>query len=352
MTKRTFPKVYLASAAVSPPARSVSHLTWRQFIAQAAQAALDRAGLSVKDVDIGAISYNERTITEGALGCVAADAIGMIPRPFVSISQACCGGGLCTDVVWNYIASGRYKAGIVLGISKPDNFDFRDAMGPIGNYTEYDYMLGFSHENYGALRSESYKKRFGYGEEAAAAWAKQCYWYGRRNDSALRKLDPSDEELMADDTAGYRLRTATGRNLASCLILVSEEVVEERKLPRLLLDVSYRTRPPYLGNHYDYAGHEAFADADPATQPGLRLAAEETLARACVTPSDIQLAQVHDLSPFEGMEALEGMGIIPVGSGGKFAMEGGTGLGGRCPTNTDGGAISYGHSSAGGDFSS
>ncbi|MBL8967001.1 MAG: hypothetical protein JNG85_08330 [Spirochaetaceae bacterium] len=153
-------------------------------------------------------------------------------------------------------------------------------------------------------------------------------------------------------TAGYRLRTATGRNMATCLVLVSERKIKELKLPKIAIDVAYRTRPPYLGNHYDYEGHPAFAKADPATQPGLVLAAAEVYRRAGVEPSDIQLAQVHDLSAFEGMESLEGMGIVPEGQGGRFAMEGGTALTGRCPTNTDGGALSYGHSSAGGDFGS
>lgn len=352
MAQVEFPKVYLASASVSTPSRSVLGTSWRQYISQAALDALAKVGLNIKDVEIGAISYNERNITEGAVGCVAADVLGMIPQPFISVSQACCGGGLCTDIIWNYIATGRYQIGLILGINKPDNFDFRDAMGPIGNYADYDYMLGFSHENYGYLRSESYKDRFGYTEKAGAAWAKQCYWYGRRNPLALRKIDPSDEELEAEDTSGYRLRTATGRNLASCLVLVSEAKARELGIPLLQLNVAYRTRPPYLGNHYNYSGHPALANADPATQPTLALAAAEVYRNAGVTPADVQVAQVHDLSPFEGMEALEGLGIIPVGEGGRFVMEGGTAIDGRCPTNTDGGAPSFAHSSAGGDFSS
>lgn len=352
MAKTETPRVFLASASVSSPARSVLGTSWRQYIAQAAFDALNKIGLSIKQVEVGAISYNERNITEGALGCVAADALGLIPQPFVSVSQACCGGGLCTDIVWNYIASGRYKIGLVLGVNKPDNFDFRDAMGPIGNYADYDYMLGFSHENYGYLRSESYKTRFGYDETAGAAWAKQCYWYGRRNPLALRQIDPSDEELQAEDTAGYRLRTATGRNLASCLILVSEDVALEMNIPLLQINVAYRTRPPYLGNHYNYSGHPALADADPAIQPTLALAAAEVYRAAGISANDIDIAQVHDLSPFEGMAALEGLGIIPIGEGGRFVMEGGTAIDGKCPTNTDGGASSFAHSSAGGDYSS
>jgi acetyl-CoA C-acetyltransferase len=352
MAHQEFDKVYLASASVSPPSRSVLDVTWRQYISQVALDAVGKIGLSITDIDVGVISYNERNITEGAVGVVAADALGMIPQPFISISQACCGGGLGTDIIWNYIASGRYQVGMVLGINKPDNFDFRDAMGPIGNYADYDYMLGFSHENYGYLRSESYKSRFGYTDKTGAAWAKQCYWYGNRNPLALRKINPSDEELEANDLVGYRLRSATGRNLASCLILVSEKKARELELPLLQLNVAYRTRPPYLGEHYNYSGHPSLEKADPATLPTLALAAEEVYRIAGVTPADIQIAQVHDLSAFEGMEALEGLGIVPYGEGGRFVMEGGTAIDGRCPTNTDGGAASFAHSSAGGDFSS
>ena len=124
---KKYPNVVLASAAVSPPERATLGISYRQYLANVTMEALKIAKLTPLDIQVGAISYNERNITEGALGSVVADALGISPVPFIAVSQACPAGGIAADILWNYIVSGRYDVGIVLGINKPDNFDFRDA---------------------------------------------------------------------------------------------------------------------------------------------------------------------------------------------------------------------------------
>ncbi|MEW6522615.1 MAG: thiolase family protein [Bacillota bacterium] len=347
-------RTVLLGSAVSPPERSVLGVGYREYLTRVTTEALLVSGLGLADVEIGAISYNERNVPEGALAPVVCDALGLVPRPFISISQACAGGGVCADIISAYIESGRYRIGIVLGLNKPDNFDFRDAMGPIGNWTDVDYMLGFTHENYGYLRSEAYKQQYGYDDRVAARWARQCHWYARRNPLALYSQGPlpTEEELLSSTPAGYRARTATGRNLASCLVLASEDVAEELGREPLFFTVGYAHRPCYIGNHYYYTGHPLYREADMSRQPALALAARDAFERARITVDDIDLAQVHDLSSYDGMMALEAMGVVAPGQGGRFVLEGQTAIDGACPTNTDGGAIAFGHSSAGGDFAS
>ncbi|MFA5794860.1 MAG: thiolase family protein [Candidatus Brocadiia bacterium] len=353
--KKQFPKVVLASGACSPPERAVLGMSYRQYLTNVTMEALKAAKLTIKDVQIGAISYNERNITEGALGCVIADALGMSPIPFISISQACPAGGICADVIWNYIATGRYDVGIVLGVNKPDNFDFRDAMGPIGNWCDYDHMLGFTHENYGALRGEYYKLKYGYDNKAAARWSQQCHWYGRRNPMALHNSGPmpTDEELNDPTPAGYRMRTATGRNMATCLVMVSEAKAKELGLPPIYINVSYAHRPVYIGNMFNFNDAQGvFSNMDLADQPAIKVAAKEAYEIAGITAKDIDIAQVHDLSLYDGIMAMEWLGICPPGEGGNYVLAGNTAVDGKCPTNTDGGAIAFAHSSAGGDFQS
>ncbi len=352
---KKYPNVVLASAAVSPPERATLGLTYRQYLANVTMEALKIAKLTPKDIQIGAISYNERNITEGGLGCVVADALAISPVPFIAVSQACPAGGIAADILWNYIVSGRYDVGIVLGINKPDNFDFRDAMGPIGNWCDYDYMLGFTHENYGALRGNYYKLKYGYDDKAAAKWSYQCHWYARRNPMALHNSGPlpTDEELMEQSPAGYRMRTATGRNMATCLVMVSEKKAKELGLPQIYINVSYAHRPIYIGNMYNFQDARGyFAQDDMADQPAIRIAAKEAYEIAGITSENIDIAQVHDLSLYDGVMAMEGLGIAQPGQGGNFVLAGKTAIDGACPTNTDGGAIAFAHSSAGGDFQS
>lgn len=352
---KKYPKVVLASASISPPERAILQLSYRQYLANVVVDALKIINLKLGDIQIGAISYNERNITEGALGAVVADALGISPIPFISLSQACPAGGIGADIIWNYIVSGRYDVGIVLGINKPDNFDFRDAMGPIGNWCDYDYMLGFTHENYGALRGEYYKLKYGYDDKPAGRWSYQCHWYARRNPMALHNSGPlpTDDELNDPTPAGYRMRTATGRNMATCLVMVSEKKAKQLGLPPIYINVSYAHRPIYIGNMFSFndAGNE-FSACDLADQPAIKIAAREAYQIAGITAEDIDIAQVHDLSLYDGVMALEWLGIVEPGKGGKFVLDGQTALDGKCPTNTDGGAIAFAHSSAGGDFQS
>ncbi|MCK4908392.1 MAG: hypothetical protein KAS70_00705, partial [Planctomycetes bacterium] len=189
----------------------------------------------------------------------------------------------------------------------------------------------------------------------AAKWYYQCHWYARRNKMALHNSGPlpTDEELMEQSPAGYRMRSATGRNMATCLIMVTEEVAEKLDLPPIYLNVSYRHRPVYIGNHYNFNDAKGiFGKYDMAEQPSLTLAAKEAYEIAGVEVKDIDIAQVHDLSTFDGMMELEWLGIAKPGEGGKFTLAGETAIDGKCPTNTDGGAIAFAHSSAGGDFQS
>ncbi|MBI4835538.1 MAG: thiolase family protein [Planctomycetes bacterium] len=355
MANKKFRNVVLAGASASAPERAVLGQSYRQYLANVVKDALATAHLTTADIQIGAISYNERNITEGALGSVVADALGMSPIPFVSLSQACPAGGICADIIWNYIGTGRYDVGIVLGINKPDNFDFRDAMGPIGNWCDFDYMLGFTHENYGALRGEYYKLKYGYDDKAAAKWSYQCHWYARKNPMALHNSGPlpTDDELNEQSPAGYRMRTATGRNMATCLILMSEEKAKKLGLPQIYINVSYMHRPVYIGNHYFFQDKNGnFSKYDMADQPAIKLAAEEAYEIAGIKPEDIDIAQVHDLSLYDGIMAMEWLGICQPGKGGHFVLDGQTAIEGKCPTNTDGGAIAFAHSSAGGDFQS
>jgi len=352
---KKYSNVVLASASGSPPERAVLGLSYRQYLSNVVMDALNIISLKPSDIQIGAISYNERNITEGALGSVVADALGISPIPFISVSQACPAGGIGADIIWNYIVSGRYDVGIVLGINKPDNFDFRDAMGPIGNWCDYDYMLGFTHENYGALRGEYYKLKYGYDNKAAAKWSYQCHWYARRNPMALHNSGPlpTDEELNDPTPAGYRMRTATGRNMATCMIMVSEKMAEKLKLPPIYINVSYAHRPIYIGNMYNFNDARGeFSNLDMADQPAIGIAAREAYEIAGIKADDIDIAQVHDLSLYDGVMALEWLGISEPGKGGKFVLDGQTAIDGKCPTNTDGGAIAFAHSSAGGDFQS
>lgn len=67
------------------------------------------------------------------------------------------------------------------------------------------------------------------------------------------------------------------------------------------------------------------------------------LARAGVTPADIDVAELYDSFTITVLLTLEDLGFCAKGEGGPFAASGALGLGGRLPVNTDGGGLSACH---------
>jgi acetyl-CoA acetyltransferase len=65
-------------------------------------------------------------------------------------------------------------------------------------------------------------------------------------------------------------------------------------------------------------------------------------SRTDLGPDDVDCAQVYDGFSVITFQWLEGLGLCDPGAAGPFIAEGNTRLGGRVPTNTDGGACNVG----------
>lgn len=348
-------KVVVLSYYITP--RGYSYDTpWRKICVDAFFGALDKTNLKVDDIQCGSVAYNERGVSEAALGTQVADALGLNPGcSLTPVSHACAGGGMALYNTWNYIAGGQYDIGLVMSFQVGDSFDNMEAMNPIGNHSDYDYALGFTHVEYSFLRDAAYKTKYANGSVIPSAkWAWQMHEYARLTPGSCEygKDMPLWEDISATTDAGERMRNAGARGAtATATILVSEEKARELNLiDPITCYVSYAFRPPYIGNHINFAGDSNYEPYDLAEQPGIMQAARDCYRMANITPEDINVAGVHDLSGFEGVYSIEALGICPIGKGGEFIDNGGISLTGKCPTNTHGGGIAYGHTSVGSDF--
>lgn len=325
---------------------------WRQMITEVYVQALEGAGVRLGDVDMVACAYNDRSVVDSSIGPQIADALGIVPKPVVVVSSACAGNGITSTMAWNAIASGRCDIIVSMGFARSDNYDAMESMSPHGNYVDYDYMLGLTHINYNSIRDAYYCDKYHITTEQAAIWAYQCHWYAQRNPLAATygKEPPSLDYLRSDAPDAARARMATNRGgVASCMVLVGEELARKYTDRPVWFDVAYAFRPPYIGNFFNYPA-EGLREYDLGEQPGLIVARNEAYKMAGITADDIDVAQVHDLSAPEGMMAIEALGVCPIGHGGEYVAAGGMGLDSRCPVNTYGGGIAFGHGSVGSDF--
>jgi acetyl-CoA acetyltransferase len=70
--------------------------------------------------------------------------------------------------------------------------------------------------------------------------------------------------------------------------------------------------------------------------------ADTLWARTDLKPEDVSTAHLYDGFSVITFQWLEALGLCPPGQAGPFIAEGNTMLGGKVPTNTDGGAINVG----------
>jgi len=70
---------------------------------------------------------------------------------------------------------------------------------------------------------------------------------------------------------------------------------------------------------------------------------QKAFQTAGIRPSDIDLAFIYDCFTITVLLTIEGMGFVPKGEGGPFALEGRMEIGKDLPTNTHGGLLSQAH---------
>jgi acetyl-CoA C-acetyltransferase len=82
---------------------------------------------------------------------------------------------------------------------------------------------------------------------------------------------------------------------------------------------------------------------DMTTIPSAVTAAKEAYKQAKVKPKDIDIADVHDCFTIAEILAIEDIGFVKKGKGGKYVEDGETYIGGKHPVNVDGGLKAKGH---------
>jgi acetyl-CoA acetyltransferase len=110
-------------------------------------------------------------------------------------------------------------------------------------------------------------------------------------------------------------------------------------------------RPPvYLLGSGFAATHMTIPQMNDLTTSGAVESGRVAFERAGLAPKDIDVVQIYDSFTFSVILALEDLGFCKKGEGGQFVQGGHIGPGGRLPTNTSGGGLSYTHPGAFGIF--
>jgi acetyl-CoA acetyltransferase len=252
--------------------------------------------------------------------------------PAVLNAAAAIAAGLCNTVLvvgGQAGAFGRNGEKRAATYTRPAN----EFVEPWGAYTVAHFVLA----------AQRYLYRFGVPHEKLAALAAIVRNTGNENPGAVmygRGPYTVDDVLAAPMVAEpfSLLEVCLANEGAAAMIITSLELAREcPKPPAVVLGGGAEwLRQQYVEPvRYDDCGRVGADSAQRAFQ------------MAGLTPADIDVVELYDVTSFEIARHLEVCGFCDEGEGADFALETGIGRNGGLPTNTDGGLLSFSHCGAG-----
>jgi acetyl-CoA C-acetyltransferase len=322
--------------------------SFKDMIVEGVYEAFSEAKIDPVQIQAATFAYHGEAISEyGGIGPVIADTLGICPAPVFMTTANCTGSAVALNTAYSMIAAGRYDIMLVGGFEKmTDHMSYAEYLNASTD-SDSDYALGFTHGDGIGQITNRYMRKYGVSSMTLTRWAYEMHKYGRmyEKSSTYGKPMPTMEQLHAGLAFGTML--AWGEACAAIVICAADIAHKFTDKPIFVDGAAYTSIPHYFGNGYDSykAMHYAWPEKYDCTLPlGMMAASEQAYKMAGITEKDVDVAQVYDIQAM-GFYELEGLRICKPGQAGRFVDEGGIGLEGPCPTNTDGGNIARGHAS-------
>ncbi len=311
------------------------------FLSLASKLAIEDAGIKKSDVDglVTAFSLVEHTF----MHCTTfADYFGLRPRFFSSVAV----GG--ATAVWMAaeaamaIASGQ--AEVVLCVRGDNTLSGISSSGMVALiremcHAEFEFPYGLTTPGGYALAAQRYLHDFGATREHFAAVAVTMRKHAALKENAMNKEPLTIEEVMssrviADPLTKYDCSIISDGGAA--FIVTTEAKAKELGIKNPLA---------YLwgmGQGYSHQYLTSLRDLDQIYN-AINNSGQKAFQTAGIGPKDVDVAFLYDCFTITVLLELEGLGFVPKGEGGPFALEGRMEIGKDLPVNTHGGLLSQAH---------
>ncbi len=331
-------KVAIVGAGMTPFAEHFG-LGIKDLLPMAYAEAVANVDKGIVKSEIQAAWFGELTTTDGYPAGILADTLDLVDIPVTRIENACATGN---DAVRNAalaIASGLYDVVLVVGADKvresATNTTFWEWAG-LTRDSAWDYPLGLVAPANFALHVTRYLHESQATKEHMAMVAVKNHFHGLKNPKAQLRYEITVEQVLAAPIVAdpFGLYDCTPQSDgAAAVILAAEEVVDR-----------YTDRPVWVrgvGIGMDRVMHQHKSDMT-SFPPTVR-AAKAAMSMAGVTPSDLDVAEVHDC--FTGVELIsyEDLGFADRFEAYKLVESGENYVGGSIPVNPSGGLKAKGH---------
>ena len=187
-----------------------------------------------------------------------------------------------------------------------------------------------------ALAARRHMHEFGTTPEQLAAVAVTMRQHAATNPQAQERAPITVEDVVTSRLVADPLHKldccVISDGGAACVVTTAERAADLARAPVYVLGAAHAT------THHMNMSAMPDLTVTPAAQSGPR-----AFARAGVSPAEVDVAQLYDSFTITVVLTVEDLGFCAKGEGGAFVADGGLAVGGRLPTNTDGGGLSACH---------
>ncbi len=291
----------------------------------------------VQSLYVGNMSAG-RFVGQEHLGALIADNLGLKDIPATRCEAACASGSVAFRDAYFSIAAGDVDVALVVGVEKMTDVAGAGALTTLAaaGDQEWEASIGLTFAGLYALMARKHMHDFGTTKEQLAAVAVTNHKNGLKNKLAQFQIPITIEDALTSTMIADPLRLFDCSPItdgAAAVVLASEAAAKN-------LDV----QPIYVLGTGQGSDSLALHDRKSYTELlATKAAAKKAFGQAGLKTEDINVTEVHDCFTINEIIALEDLGFVEKGKGGKFVESGGIDLTGDVPTNTCGGLKVCGH---------
>ena len=316
-----------------------------EIAAYPAMVALEDAGLKTVDQVYVANMGSGRINHQTALASAVVDSLSLTPVPADRVENGPASGASAIKLGFLAIASGMYDVVLATGAERMREVNNLDATDFIATLTHplAEYVYGVTLPAHAAMFTRLYMDKYGVTERHLAMVAAKNQNNALRNEFAhlqqeitVEGILDSPEAMTNNPYVAEPIRffdCCPVSDGGACVILATREVMAELGKPLV--------RIAGIGHATDtLAVHER---EEPTDLMAVRRAAAASFEMAGLTPTDVDVAELHDAFTILEIAQSEEAGFFPKGEGHLALERGETALGGRLPINPSGGLKGKGH---------
>jgi acetyl-CoA C-acetyltransferase len=316
--------------------------SFRDIFVEAGVSAIEDANVRGGKIDalyVGNMSGG-RFIEQEHIGSLIADYSGLAGLHISStrVEAACASGGLALRQGIIAVASGYHDIVIAGGAEKMTDVDVEtttDALAAAAD-REWEGVMGATFPGLYAMIARLHMHKYGTTSEQLASVAVKNHHNGTMNPKAQFQNGISIDAVLNSVMVADPLHVFDCSPIsdgASAVVLAPAEIAKK-----------FTDTPIYVKASAQASGTLSLHDRpDITTLDATVAAAKRAYMMAKLTSKDIDFAEVHDCFTIAEICAIEDIGFVKKGEGGKASMEGMTAIGGKIPINTSGGLKACGH---------